>query len=81
MQSEFHNHNKANYIRNSNTASWIWSVWYNEYAGFEALILLYLELWFKTMARLYCYIIVYRSFEKYYLIINFSYNYKPQGSW
>lgn len=80
MQSEFHNHNTANYIRNSNTASWIWSVWYNEYAGFEALILLYLELWFKTMARLYCYIIVYRSFEKYYLIINFSYNYKPQGS-
>lgn len=81
MQSEFHNHNIANYIRNSNTASWIWSVWYNEYAGFEALILLYLELWFKKMARLYCYIIVYRSFEKYYLIINFSYNYKPQGSW
>lgn len=80
MQSEFHNHNTANYIRNSNTASWIWSVWYNEYAGFEALILLYLELWFKTMARVYCYIIVYRSFEKYYLIINFSYNYKPQGS-
>lgn len=81
MQSEFHNHNTANYIRNSNTASWIWSVWYDEYAGFEALILLYLELWFKKWHVSIVHIIVYRSFEKYYLIINFSYNYKPQGSW
>lgn len=78
MQSEFHNHNTANYIRNSNTASWIWSVWYNEYAGFEALILLYLELWFKTMAYVsIVHIKVYRSLKKYYLFIIFSYNYKP----
>lgn len=71
MQSEFHN--TTDYVQNSNTASW--NVWYNEYAGFEALILLYLELWFYILDNGDSIVnrIVYSSFEKYILIINFSF--------